>query len=135
MTWLVGIYIVSLFLLLITAFWVVNPFTSRVSPGFTLDNFISPSHRPGVPLHVLRTLGMALTVTAISGFLCGAAGYLYGKDSLTRLFGTFWWSPSLAAVGGVFGEILAMRLVFTEAGLYQLGLWPLGFKARDLTCG
>ena len=41
MTWLVGVYIVSLFLLLITAFWVINPFTSRVSPGFTLDNFIS----------------------------------------------------------------------------------------------
>jgi len=40
MTWIVGVYIVSLFLLLITAFWNVDPFTSRVSPGFNLENFI-----------------------------------------------------------------------------------------------
>ena len=41
MFWIVGVYIVSLFLLLITAFWLVDPFTSLVRPGFTLDNFIS----------------------------------------------------------------------------------------------
>jgi len=41
MFWIVGVYIVSLFLLLITAFWLVDPFTSLVRPGFTLENFIS----------------------------------------------------------------------------------------------
>ncbi|MGA1609989.1 MAG: hypothetical protein ACO375_04640, partial [Candidatus Nanopelagicaceae bacterium] len=40
MTWIVGVYIVSLFLLLVTAFWYVDPFSSLVTPGFTLDNFI-----------------------------------------------------------------------------------------------
>jgi len=31
MTWIVGVYILSLFLLLITAFWYVDPFTSPAS--------------------------------------------------------------------------------------------------------
>jgi putative spermidine/putrescine transport system permease protein len=66
MTWLVGVYIVSLFLLLVTAFWVINPFTSRVSPGFTLDNFVSIIAVPAYLSTSLRTLGMALAVTAIS---------------------------------------------------------------------
>ena len=41
MFWIVGVYILSLFLLLITAFWFVDPFTSKVIVGFTLENFIS----------------------------------------------------------------------------------------------
>jgi len=35
LTWLVGFYIVSLALLLVTAFWFIDPFTSKVIPGFT----------------------------------------------------------------------------------------------------
>lgn len=39
MTWLIGIYIFSLVMLLVTAFWITDPFTSKVKPGFTLRNF------------------------------------------------------------------------------------------------
>ena len=39
LVWLVGIYIFSLAMLLVTAFWTTDPFTSKVTPGFTLRNF------------------------------------------------------------------------------------------------
>ena len=40
MFWIIGVYILSLFLLLVTAFWFVDPFTSKVIVGFTLENFV-----------------------------------------------------------------------------------------------
>jgi len=66
MFWIVGVYIVSLFLLLITAFWFVDPFTSLVRPGFTLENFISIFTVQAYLATSLRTLLIALAVTALS---------------------------------------------------------------------
>jgi len=65
MTWIVGVYIASLFLLLITAFWEVDSFTSLVTPGFTLEHFINIFTVPAYLATSFRTLLIALAVTFI----------------------------------------------------------------------
>ncbi|MGA0411081.1 MAG: ABC transporter permease [Candidatus Nanopelagicaceae bacterium] len=99
MTWIVGVYIVSLFLLLVTAFWEVDPFSSLVSPAFNLENFKMVLTVPAYIATSIRTLLIALAVTLICVLW---AGYLV--------------------------KIIAMRLVFTEQGFFNWAMAPFGIR-------
>jgi putative spermidine/putrescine transport system permease protein len=129
MTWLVGIYIVSLFLLLITAFWVVNPFTSRVSPGFTLDNFVALVTVPAYLSTSIRTLGMALTVTAISVLFAVPLGIYMAKLASPFVRNFLVIAITLPLWAGYLVKLLAMRLVFTEEGFINWAFGPLGVQS------
>lgn len=129
MTWLIGIYIVSLFLLLITAFWVVNPYTSRVSPGFTLDNFISIVTVPAYLSTSLRTLGMALLVTAIAIVFAVPLGIYMAKLASPFVRNVLVIAITLPLWAGYLVKLLAMRLVFTEEGFINWAFAPLGIQS------
>jgi putative spermidine/putrescine transport system permease protein len=129
MTWLVGIYIVSLFLLLITAFWVVNPFTSRVSPGFTLDNFVSLVTVPAYLSTSIRTLGMALAVTGISVLFAVPLGIYMAKLASPFVRNFLVIAITLPLWAGYLVKLLAMRLVFTEEGFINWAFGPLGIES------
>jgi putative spermidine/putrescine transport system permease protein len=129
MAWLVGIYIVSLFLLLITAFWVVNPFTSRVTPGFTLDNFVALVTVPAYLSTSIRTLGMALTVTAISIVLAVPLGIYMAKLASPLMRNLLVVAITLPLWAGYLVKLLAMRLVFTEEGFINWAFGPIGIQS------
>lgn len=129
MTWLVGVYIVSLFLLLVTAFWVINPFTSRVSPGFTLDNFISIIAVPAYLSTSIRTLGIALAVTALSILFAVPLGIYMAKLATPFVRNVLAVAITLPLWAGYLVKILAMRLVFTENGFINWALGPFGIQS------
>lgn len=129
MTWLVGVYIVSLFLLLVTAFWVINPFTSRVSPGFTLDNFISIVAVPAYLSTSIRTLGIALAVTALSILFAVPLGIYMAKLATPFVRNLLAVAITLPLWAGYLVKILAMRLVFTENGFINWALGPFGIQS------
>jgi len=128
MTWLVGVYIISLFLLLITAFWFIDPFTSRVRPGFTLENFVSIFTVPAYLSTSFRTLLIALAVTAVCIILAIPLGIYMAKVARP-------WVRNLLAVlitlplwAGYLVKLLAMRLTFTENGFVNWLLDPIGLS-------
>ena len=88
-----------------------------MSPGFTLDNFISIVAVPAYLSTSLRTLGMASRGHGHCRAFCGPAGYLHGKDCLApgrrNLLAV---AITLPLWAGYLVKILAMRLVFTENG-------------------
>lgn len=129
MTWLIGVYIVSLFLLLITAFWVINPFTSRVSPGFTLDNFISIVAVPAYLTTSLRTLGMALAVTALAVLFAVPLGIYMAKIATPFVRNLLAVAITLPLWAGYLVKILAMRLVFTENGFINWAFGGIGVQS------
>ena len=129
MFWLVGIYIISLFLLLVTAFWVINPFTSRVSPGFTLDNFISIVTVPAYLSTSLRTLGIALAVTALAVIFAVPLGIYMAKIASPFVRNMLAVAITLPLWAGYLVKILAMRLVFTENGFINWAFGPLGVQS------
>lgn len=129
MTWLVGVYIVSLFLLLITAFWVINPFTSRVSPGFTLENFVSIVTVPAYLSTSIRTLLMALAVTAISVIFAVPLGIYMAKIATPFVRNFLVIAITLPLWAGYLVKLLAMRLVFTEQGFINWAFAPLGIQS------
>jgi len=128
MTWLIGVYIISLFLLLITAFWYVDPFTSLVRPGFTLENFVAIITTPAYIATSIRTLLIALGVTALCIVFSIPLGIYMAKIARP-------WVRNLLAVlitlplwAGYLVKLLAMRLTFTENGFVNWLLNPLGIS-------
>lgn len=129
MTWLVGLYIGSLSLLLVTAFWFVNPFTSRVVPGFTLENFISLFTVPAYLSTSLRTLGIALTVTAISVFFAIPLGIYMAKIASPLMRSILAVAITLPLWAGYLVKIIAMRLVWSENGFINWIGEPIGLQS------
>ena len=68
---LVVMYLGSLALMLVNAFFTLDSFTRKVQPGFSLDNFIDILGSGTYRAITLRTIGMAFLVTvttAVIGF-------------------------------------------------------------------
>jgi len=126
MVWLIGIYIFSLVMLLITAFWMTDPFTSKVKPAFTFANFQQLFINPAYLTTAGRTLLIALAVTALCILISVPLGIFMAKIAKP-------WLRALLAVGitlplwaGYLVKILAMRIVFTEEGFFNWLFAPLG---------
>lgn len=132
MTWLVGVYILSLALLLITAFWTTDPFTSRVKPGFTLENFQQVVTVPAFRDTALRTLGIALAVTAICAIFAVPLAVFMAKVAGPRMRAVLAVLVTLPLWAGYLVKIIAMRLVWTDNGFFNWSLAPLGVEGPGL---
>ena len=128
MFWIVGVYIVSLFLLLITAFWLVDPFTSLVRPGFTLDNFISIFTVQAYLATSLRTLLIALAVTALCILFAVPLGIYMAKIARPWVRNLLAVAITLPLWAGYLVKLIAMRLVFSEQGFFNWAMAPLGIR-------
>lgn len=128
MLWLIGIYIFSLVMLLVTAFWVTDPFTSKVKPGFTLRNFEQIIANPAYASTSLRTLGIALAVTVLSILISVPLGIFMAKVASPKLRAILAVAITLPLWAGYLVKILAMRITFTEEGFFNSMLGPLGIS-------
>ena len=128
MFWIIGVYIVSLSLLLITAFWYVDPFTSLVRPGFTLENFISVLTVPAYLATSLRTLFIALTVTIICVIFAVPLGIYMAKIARPWVRNALAVAITLPLWAGYLVKLIAMRLVFSEQGFFNWAMAPFGVK-------
>ena len=63
MAWFVLVYLASLVLLLITAFWSIDPFTTQIVQVWNTDNFQTILSDPTYRTIILRTAGLAALVT------------------------------------------------------------------------
>lgn len=128
MTWLVGVYIISLFLLLITAFWFIDPFTSKVIPGFTLENFVNIFTIPAYFATSMRTLGIAIAVTVVCIVFAVPLGIFMAKIARPWVRNLLAVAITLPLWAGYLVKLLAMRLTFTEEGLFNWLMAPFGIS-------
>lgn len=119
LVWLVGLYIVSLALLLATAFWRVDPFTSKVTPAFQFDAFEQLLSNQAYLSTSLRTLGIALTVTVLSAAFAIPLGIYMAKIASPWMRGFLAVAITLPLWAGYLVKILAMRVTFTEEGFFN----------------
>jgi putative spermidine/putrescine transport system permease protein len=131
--WLVILYIGSLFFLLITAFWFINPFTSKVIPGFTLENFVSIVTVPAYLATSLRSLAIALAVTLIAMLLAVPMGIYMAKVASPAMRAFLAVTITLPLWAGYLVKVIAMRVVFTENGFLNWLISPLGMSGPGFT--
>ena len=65
LAWFVLLYLAALVVLLITAFWQINPFTTNIERTFSLTNLTTIFTSPAYLRIIGRTVAMAAAVTAI----------------------------------------------------------------------
>jgi putative spermidine/putrescine transport system permease protein len=128
MTWLVGVYIISLALLLVTAFWFIDPFTSKVIVGFTIENFLNIFTVPAYFATSMRTLGIAVAVTIVCIAFAIPLGIFMAKIARPWIRNLLAVAITLPLWAGYLVKLLAMRLTFTEEGLFNWLMAPFGIS-------
>jgi putative spermidine/putrescine transport system permease protein len=128
MTWLVGVYIISLTLLLVTAFWFIDPFTSKVIPGFTIENFVNIFTVPAYFATSIRTLAIAMAVTVVCIAFAIPLGIFMAKIARPWVRNLLAVAITLPLWAGYLVKLLAMRLTFTEQGLVNWVMEPFGIS-------
>ena len=84
MIWLVVGYLGALALLFVTAFWTIDDFSGLVTRQFTLDNFENLFTTPAYRGLVLRTVGIAASVTVLCAVLGVPVSFFVARDRAER---------------------------------------------------
>lgn len=92
MLWLVVVYLGSLAALFLTAFWTVDGFTGALVRTFTLQNFIDVFTTPAYLQVMVRTIGIAASVTILCLILAVPVAYFMARVAASR------WQPLLVAM-------------------------------------
>ena len=124
--WLVILYLGSLVILLVTAFWTVDPLSGSVLKEFNLENFEDLVNEPVYREIVWRTVRTAIFVTLtdaviafpIAFYMAKVAGRR-GKAALVIAVLMPLWSSYLV-------KVLAWRELIAEHGIINWALNPIG---------
>jgi len=124
--WLVVLYLGSLTVLLITAFWTVDPLSGEVIQGWSLENFESLVNEPVYREIVWRTVRTAALVTLTDAIIAFPIAFYMAKVASTRgkallvvLVLMPLWSSYLV-------KVLSWRTMLSEDGVINWALEPFG---------
>ena len=124
--WLGAVYVVALALLLVTAFWTTDTYTGEIRTEFTLDNVITVLTDGFYQGITLRTVGVALAVTAIDVLLAVPIAYfmaMVASPALQRALVVLVLTPLWASY---LVKAFAWRSVLSNDGILEWLLRPLG---------
>src|SRR6266699_6314232 len=79
LAWFVLLYLAALVVLLITAFWQINPFTTNIERVFTLNNFTAIFTSAAYRGIIGRTVGMAAAVTVTDAVVAFPFAYFMSR--------------------------------------------------------
>jgi putative spermidine/putrescine transport system permease protein len=123
--WLGLAYLGSLLLLLVNAFWERDAFTGKVLREFTLDNFARLTNPTFITV-ALRTLGMATAVTLTCAVLAFPIAYYMARVASPRVRAALVIAVLMPLWASYVIKIYAWRLIFSEDGVLNWALEPLG---------
>ncbi|PZQ90788.1 MAG: spermidine/putrescine ABC transporter permease [Leifsonia xyli] len=124
--WLVVVYIVALLLLLVTAFWTVDSFTGEIRIDWTLDNIVTVVTGALYQTVTLRTVGVALAVTAIDVALALPIAFFMAKVASPRLQRILVIAVLMPLWASYLVKAYAWRSVLSQDGILEWLLSPLG---------
>ncbi|CAM5404626.1 MULTISPECIES: ABC transporter permease [Streptomyces] len=124
--WLTLAYLGSLAILLLSAFWATDSFTSDVVHTWNTDNFHELLTTPVYRAIALRTLSIAAAVTVVDALLALPMAFF-----MARVAGGRWRRPLLVAVltplwAGYLVKAYAWRVMLGEDGVVGAALAPFG---------
>ena len=84
LAWFVLLYLAALVVLLITAFWQINPFTTNIERTFSLTNLTTIFTSPAYLRIIGRTVGMAAAVTVTDAVVAFPFAYYMARIASPR---------------------------------------------------
>jgi len=132
LAWFVLIYIASLVVLLVTAFWTTNPFTTNIEHTWTLSNFAQILGTPAYRTIILRTIAMAAGVTVVDAIIAIPFAYYMARIARPRTRTFLFVCVLLPLWASYLAKVYAWLLIFTHDGVLNWALGKLGIGPLSL---
>ena len=114
--WFGVVYLGSLAVLFVAAFWYLDPLTSAVKHDFTLRNFQQLIGSPVYRQIVVRTLGIAFFVTLTDIVLAFPLAYYMARHAGARLRGVLFMLVLLPLWSSYLVRVFAWRVLLSPGG-------------------
>jgi putative spermidine/putrescine transport system permease protein len=130
LAWFVFIYLASLGVLLITAFWRINEFTTNIERVWGLSNFQQIFSSPAYRQIILRTVLMAAGVTIVDALIALPFAYFMARMASPRTRTALFVAVLIPLWASYLARVYAWILVLNHDGilnwtLARLGLGPV----------
>ena len=122
LAWFVLLYLAALVVLLITAFWQINPFTTNIERVFTLNNFTTIFTSAAYRGIIARTVGMAAAVTVTNAVVAFPFAYFMARVASRRTRTALFVAILLPLWASYLAKVYSWLLIFTRGGLLDWAL-------------
>ena len=138
--WFGVVYLGSLALLLVTAFWTFDSATGRVVQHWTLDNFRQLVEQPAFRTIAVRTLIFATAVTVVDALIAFPIAYYMAQVAGPRTRAILFMLCLLPLWASYLVRVYAWRVILAPNGpldwaLQRFGLGPAGLYPSELGAG
>src|SRR2546425_8936418 len=130
--WMVVVYLGALAVLLVSAFWRVDPFTSVIVHGWGLQNFRSLAHDPVYRIITLRTMGIAAAVTITDIVLAFPVAYYAARMATLRPRQALLVALVLPLWSSYLVRVFAWRIIVSSGGLLSWLSSKVGLGSIDI---
>ncbi len=126
LAWFVLLYLASLVVLLITAFWQINPFTTNIERVFSFSNLDQIFSSGAYRAIIVRTVGMAAAVTVTDAIVAFPFAYFMARIASPRARTALFVAILLPLWASYLAKVYSWLLIFTHNGFLDWGLGQLG---------
>ena len=132
LAWFVLIYLASLAVLLITAFWQINPFTTNIERIWSLNNFTTIFTSSAYREIILRTVGMAAAVTVVDAAVAFPFAYFMARVASPRTRTALFVGILLPLWASYLAKVYSWLVIFTHDGILDWSLGRIGLSQIHL---
>jgi len=132
LAWFLLVYIASLVVLLVTAFWSVNPFTTNIDRTWTLSNFHAIFTTPAYLSDIGQTVGMAAAVTVTDVVIAFPFAYFMARIAAPRTRTALFVAILLPLWASYLAKVYSWLLIFTNHGFLDWVVGGLGLGHPQL---
>ncbi len=124
--WLIVLYLGSLVLLLVTAFWTIDPISGLVVKGFSLENFERLVNEPVNRTIIWRTIRIAALVTLTDAVIAFPIAFYMAKVASRRGKAILLVAVLMPLWSSYLVKVLSWHTMLSEGGVINWMLSPLG---------
>jgi len=132
LAWFLVIYVASLVVLLITAFWETNSFTGNLEKIWNLGNFAQIFQNSAYRSIIGRTVGMAAGVTVVDGLVAFPFAYYMARFASRRTRTVLYVAILLPLWASYLAKVYAWQLIFTREGVLNWSLAKIALGPLNL---
>jgi putative spermidine/putrescine transport system permease protein len=133
LAWMVAVYLGSLLVLLLNAFWAKDAFTNRVTPfDWTLDAFVEIFGNPVYRTIAARTIWIAILVTVTDVLLAFPIAYYMARIAAPRTRGILLVAVVMPLWAAYLVKTFAWRTILQGNGIVAWIVSPFGLQGPGL---
>ncbi|TMG65510.1 MAG: ABC transporter permease [Chloroflexi bacterium] len=132
LAWFVVVYFASLVLLLVTAFWTTNPFTTQIVQFWNTDNFQRLINEPTYHAIIGRTVLIASLVTITDAVLAFPFAYFMARVASRRIQTLLFAAVLLPLWASYLARVYAWILILNHSGVLNWSMHLVGLPPANI---